>query len=194
MFCEQCGSKIGKSAKFCSSCGQSTSSESPSSEVAIENSLETQSDSLKLQLASESSKKRIDKLIADHWSCMGSEDGDGDCDVCDFRGNSAWDSTIAILASNPNLTSAHQRKFLELIWSTDNSFSGVAVWVLKALAANVCVSDAIKESLTTEPDEQWFRWMEKEDFSEILSLMRKNPSFTKGEISSFKDNFDELKG
>jgi hypothetical protein len=62
------------------------------------------------------------------------------------------------------------------------------------LAANVCVSDAIKESLTTEPDEQWFRWMEKEDLSEILTLMRKNPSFTKGEISSFKDNFDELKG
>jgi hypothetical protein len=194
MFCEQCGSKIGKTAKFCSSCGQSTASESLSSEVAIENSLETQSNSLKLQLASESNKKKIDKLIADHWSCMGSEDGDGDCDVCAFRVNSAWDSTIAILAGNPNLTSAHQEKFLELIWSTDNSSSGVAVWVLKALAANVGVSETIKETLTTEPDEQWFRWMEEEDLSEVLALMRKNPSFKKGEISSFKDNFDELKG
>jgi hypothetical protein len=62
------------------------------------------------------------------------------------------------------------------------------------LAGNIGVSEAIKETLTSEPDEQWFRWIEKEDLSEILTLMRKNPSFTKGEISSFKDNWDELKG
>ena len=194
MFCEQCGSKIGKTAKYCSSCGQSTTAEGRSSKVASENTLETRSDSLKVQLASESSKKKIDKLIADHWGCLGSEDGGGDCELCDFRVNSAWDSTIAILASNPNLTSAHQEKFLELIWSYHNSFSGVAVWVLKALAGNVAVSDSIKKTLTSEPDEQWFRWMQKEDLSEILTLMRKNPSFTKSEISSFKDNWDELKG
>ena len=194
MFCEQCGSKIGKTAKYCSSCGQSTTAEGRSSKVASENTLETRSDSLKVQLASESSKKKIDKLIADHWACLGSEDGGDDCELCDFRLNSAWDSTIAILASNPNLTSAHQKKFLELIWSTDNSSSGVAVWVLKALAGNVGVSEAIKETLTSEPDEQWFRWVEKEDLSEILTLMRKNPSFTKREISSFKDNWGELKG
>ena len=194
MFCEQCGSKIGKTAKYCSSCGQSTTAKGRSSKVASENTLETRSDSLKVQLASESSKKKIDKLIADHWACLGSEDGGDDCELCDFRLNSAWDSTIAILASNPNLTSAHQKKFLELIWSTDNSSSGVAVWVLKALAGNVGVSEAIKETLTSEPDEQWFRWVEKEDLSEILTLMRKNPSFTKREISSFKDNWGELKG
>jgi len=194
MFCEQCGSKIGKSAKYCSSCGQPTTTQGRSSEVSSESTLKTQSDSLKVQLASESSKKKIDKLIADHWACLGSEDGGDDCELCDFRVNSAWDSTIAILASNPNLTSAHQQKILGLIYSTDNSFSGVAVWVLRALAANVGVSEAIKETLTTDPDEQWFRWMVKEDLNEILTLMRTNPSFTKEEISSFIDNWDKLKG
>lgn len=137
------------------------------------------------RMTNESNEKEIDKLMAEHWSCMGSDEGSGNCDLCEYRAELA----IWIFARNTSLTEAQQEKIFDLLYTEDN-YSGVAVLVLDAFASNTGISDFMKNHIINDPEEQFFRWLDSEDKDDIAKKMIKNPSFSKAEIKQFKENWE----